>query len=809
MKIRMGYPVSTKTGERVAFKSPASAVFDENGVPVSDRLNNSDLFKHAQKNGYTGTNEKFNNEITNAIIIDESENADIVLPESEINDNIVSGSMTWSSKKVNNQITNLNNKLNINTTKTDKNTTKLTSIESRLSAALNSSGELAEGDTSELHDIRTTYDGITHTTAGDAVRSQVENAMNKIKEAISESLYFDSDQFINGTYNFYSDGSFSSGVVYRVSSKGILKFNHDLYITCDEGFTTNIGYYDEDGNFTTNMDTAFERIVPANQPFKISIFRTPETDTTSTANIDEFVNAVKLQNYVTKNIEDLKNTVYNKMANFVAGSFSFVESDFINGSVQAFSDGNINNKVLYRICDRIKKIYPYDITVTALDGFRFFVTIYNEDNTVLTDDGYKTNYTIPANSIFRITILRVTEDTTETADIHEFVTAITVKSNLAVLNDNKLDKSDITQKLGNDNDKVVSQKMVTELEKDRVNLRRHIRCVGSSIWWYDGKLLPSNGYRGNVFARGYQTLLKERYYFNQLSNYCYFGNSLGGTTIDDTNSIINKTSEWNGTIGDVWILDTITDDFKRNIPIGTFSDNFVGETGITTYYGALKEFEKKVKELSKNNYTIIVANALRRNNDGYTSTSINAAGHTLLDYERALLNVASWNDWLFVDQYRCDITDEVVQWATIDGLHLNNFGYNLAIRPWYKCIDTLIEKTGEIVNVNMVTNKYLDGDSTSETYGMILDTVSEEWETSDYIPVTFGEKYRYIATTDVNEAVNVACVFGYDSEYTPIEIIIPKADCMHGVSFNIPDNVSYISICGYVDGDYTISLFKV
>lgn len=40
MKIRMGYPVSTKTGDRVAFKTSTTAVFDENGIPVSDTFNN-------------------------------------------------------------------------------------------------------------------------------------------------------------------------------------------------------------------------------------------------------------------------------------------------------------------------------------------------------------------------------------------------------------------------------------------------------------------------------------------------------------------------------------------------------------------------------------------------------------------------------------------------------------------------------------------------------------------------------------------------------------------------------------------------
>lgn len=353
------------------------------------------------------------------------------------------------------------------------------------------------------------------------------------------------------------------------------------------------------------------------------------------------------------------------------------------------------------------------------------------------------------------------------------------------------------------------EKMLTDVQKDRVNLRRHVRCVGMSIWWYDGRELASSGYRGGVIARGYQTLIKERYYTNGLTSYAYSGCSLGGTGTGDSSCIMNYAYQWSGTKGDIWLLDTITNDFKRNIPIGTFWDNFAAQTGVTTYYGALKEFEKKVRALSGKNAVIIVSNACRRNSDGYTSTSVNAVGHTLLDYEKALLNVASWNDWLFVDQYRCALTDEAVEFATIDGLHLNNFGYTLAIRPWFECLDTLVEKTGEPVSVDMNVGKYIDGDSNHVTYGMVLDTVSSDWQTSDYIPVTLGEKYRYIGNTEVEGGNLVSCVFGYDSNYASIANIVEQGNYSNGLSFSIPDNVSYIAVCGYVGSGNTLSVYKI
>lgn len=76
----------------------------------------------------------------------------------------------------------------------------------------------------------------------------------------------------------------------------------------------------------------------------------------------------------------------------------------------------------------------------------------------------------------------------------------------------------------------------------------------------------------------------------------YYGYSLGGTTESDEKSIANAASTWTGEAGDVWTLDTITNDFKRNIPIGTI-DDYTNNTGITTYYGALRVFKDKITEV--------------------------------------------------------------------------------------------------------------------------------------------------------------------------------------------------------------------
>ncbi len=224
------------------------------------------------------------------------------------------------------------------------------------------------------------------------------------------------------------------------------------------------------------------------------------------------------------------------------------------------------------------------------------------------------------------------------------------------------------------------------LEKKTIN--RNVNFVGHSIWWYDGQTLSASGFCGGVTAKGYQTLIKQCFNFNS-TNYCYSGHSLGGTSASDSSSILNKASGWEGSSGDIWTLDTITNDFKRGIPIGTIAD-YTNATGITTYYGALRAFKDKVLSLSGTNAIVICANALRRNHSNYTSTSKNTVGHSLTDYEHALMDVAARNNWYFIDQYRLSgITDDTIDLTTIDGLHLNNFGYTLAVKPWIEQFNIL------------------------------------------------------------------------------------------------------------------------
>ena len=317
---------------------------------------------------------------------------------------------------------------------------------------------------------------------------------------------------------------------------------------------------------------------------------------------------------------------------------------------------------------------------------------------------------------------------------------------------------------------------------------KNVNFVGMSIWWYDGRTLDSGGFCGGVTAKGYQTLLKEQFTFKSTKNYCYSGYSLGATAASDSYSIMESTaSSWTGSAGDIWTLDTITNDFTRNIPIGTITD-YENNTGNTTYYGALRAFKDGENTLSGSTAIVICSNALRRNNSGYTSTSQNTAGHTLTDYEYALMNVAARNGWYFVDQFRLSgVTDDSIALTTLDGLHLNNFGYSLAVTPRIEQFDIFAGKLNHIeaFTVEIITGSYIkssDGGTTN----------SSNWNRTDYIKVTPGKTYRYYGSVPLS-ATGTSAVFGYDSSKAAVKQIVGyNVDASDGLCFTVPDGVEYI-----------------
>ena len=119
---------------------------------------------------------------------------------------------------------------------------------------------------------------------------------------------------------------------------------------------------------------------------------------------------------------------------------NFFAGDFVNGDAEFWNQGNkVNTVVQYRICCKQEVFYRYKqpICIKAFPGFRFSVGYY-EDCVFRSDEGWATEKIIPANQQFRVMITRTTENTSEIADIEEFVNSLIV---LSVSHSEMLDKT--------------------------------------------------------------------------------------------------------------------------------------------------------------------------------------------------------------------------------------------------------------------------------------------------------------------------------------------------------------------------------
>lgn len=186
-----------------------------------------------------------------------------------------------------------------------------------------------------------------------------------------------------------------------------------------------------------------------------------------------------------------------------------------------------------------------------------------------------------------------------------------------------------------------------------------------------GDSLTSNS---NSNPYGYTSLLSNYFGFNTTTVNGYSGKSLADSS---QGSLLANKASW--TSHDLFSLLTCTNDFKLNTPIGVM-DDYINNTGRTTFYGALREFIDRVYELNDSAKIVLIGTG-QRNNAGYTSWSTNSANHKLRDYIEALKTVANYESLPFVDLFNeANINMRNVSLYTTDGLHYNALGYK-AITP--------------------------------------------------------------------------------------------------------------------------------
>ena len=138
-----------------------------------------------------------------------------------------------------------------------------------------------------------------------------------------------------------------------------------------------------------------------------------ESDTVDIRNVSNTVD--KLSNTVDDVIFDIQ--IAHNAEN------TFPSDLFINAGLR---NGKITGDK-YRVASDNIFEFPYPVAIAIASGYRIGVHSFDSDGDFVSDSGWKTsNYSLPLYTPFKIVISKVTEDSSTTADIEEFVNAITV-----------------------------------------------------------------------------------------------------------------------------------------------------------------------------------------------------------------------------------------------------------------------------------------------------------------------------------------------------------------------------------------------
>lgn len=152
-----------------------------------------------------------------------------------------------------------------------------------------------------------------------------------------------------------------------------------------------------------------------------------------------------------------------------------------NGGLKS---GNLRTDQPYRVSMTDVYTATKDIFVKIASGFKIGIHQFSDASTFSYDYGWKTNLVrIDSGTIFKMGIARVSENTSETADINKFISALKIYSDIGEYT------------LGN-NDELVS-----ELAKSTAKESMTFTEVDSSdITMVSGKLIHKNNLVGNVFG---------------------------------------------------------------------------------------------------------------------------------------------------------------------------------------------------------------------------------------------------------------------------------------------------------------------
>ena len=230
----------------------------------------------------------------------------------------------------------------------------------------------------------------------------------------------------------------------------------------------------------------------------------------------------------------------------------------------------------------------------------------------------------------------------------------------------------------------------------KIKISRGINFIGHSIWANNN---TQDNFADNQILKGYQTRILDKFDFaNGWRQHIVSGASLR------TLNFLENVAQLEAKENDIWTLDTFVNEGHNKNGVGTYEDflehDMVSDITTMTYMGALGRFAKIVEEKSGTGAIVIASDNLF---DPYT------AGNKLRhDNLAALIEVCKRQGWYYCPQMVLGGFNEYnykfltknggysegkypVDAAVYvgDGVHPNNVGYSLAVRPWLQILEEI------------------------------------------------------------------------------------------------------------------------